>query len=407
VGGAGCTQKLSLNAERFLCTSLSHTPPGREWLHPVGPSDEFLVRIADEAEQEVTLTGASGWRFAGFDEKPVRRGWRHAAIQLDSTSHPLRLTRHYSSHGRMPLVRQWTTVRNTGKSLLRVTRLDTFRLRVSPAPAALELHWINNFGRAMIPSPGNPIHRRTIDENTEHIVRTGPYSPDCAWFSLSIPGSGEYLIGGWEWSGPMSVGFGGGLEPCLLYGGLDSDGMSESLRPGESIASPVGWYGFAAGDLDDAAALSHDAVRSSLGPPLPEGFPWVGYCTWATALDEKRNPANEAGTHPWFPTEKNLLGQIDAASGIGCELFLWDYGWFPRVGDWWFDKARFPQGARPVSTAVHSHGMKLGLWFGFGNAVDESQVVREHPDWLAEYNGKPIPDDFFIRIGASSRRSTG
>jgi len=51
---------------------------------------------------------------------------------------------------------------------------------------------------------------------------------------------------------------------------------------------------------------------------------------------------------------------------------------------------------------VRKSGMKLGLWFGFGNAVRESKVVREHPDWLAEYNGKPIPDDFFIRTGAST-----
>jgi alpha-galactosidase len=29
-------------------------------------------------------------------------------------------------------------------------------------------------------------------------------------------------------------------------------------------------------------------------------------------------------------------------------------------------------------------------------------VAREHPDWLAEYKGKPIPDDFFIRTGAST-----
>jgi alpha-galactosidase len=28
-------------------------------------------------------------------------------------------------------------------------------------------------------------------------------------------------------------------------------------------------------------------------------------------------------------------------------------------------------------------------------------VVREHPGWLATYNGKPIPDDFFTRTGAS------
>lgn len=403
IGGEGCLQKLALTGGRYVCTSLRRSAKAREWIHPAEPSDEFQVRLADDQTRDVTLTGTSGWRFAGIEETSMDRGWRHTAIALESNVHAVRVTRHYAAHERLPVIRQWTGVTNTGTRPLRLTRLDIFRLRVSPIAAALELRWINNFGRAMIPSPGNPIQSRAIEENTEQFVRTGPYSPDCAWFSLNLPDSSQTIIGGWEWSGPMVVGFGGGLDPCLISGGLDPERMSETLAPGASFVAPVGWYGFLSGDQDVAAALSHSLVRDAMGPPLPErDFPWVGYCTWATAIDEKRNPANEPGTHAWFPTEKNVLGQLEAAAAIGCELFLWDYGWFPRVGDWWFDPARYPQGAKRVSRAVHERGMKLGLWFGFGNAVRESQVVREHPDWLAEYKGKPIPDDFFIRTGAST-----
>ncbi len=403
VGAAGIKQKLVLEEGRFTCRSLQNSGPGREWIHPAEPSDEFLLEISDADNQEYTLTGTSGWRLSGHDEKQGERGARVKVITLDSASHPIRVSRHYVMQERLPIVRQWTVVTNTGDRQLRIRRLDTFRLRVSPIPAALDLRWINNFGRAMIPSPGNPIQLRAIDENTEQSVRTGPYSPDCAWFSLGIPGVFESLTGGWEWSSPMVITFRGGVDPCLISGGLDPDGMTEALAPGASISSPVGWYGFVNGDLDDGAALSHALVRTQLGPALPEAqFPWVGYCTWATALDAERNPANEAGTHPWFSTEKNLLGQVDAAAAIGCELFLWDYGWFPRLGDWWFDQARFPQGPKRVSAAVHERGMKLGLWFGFGNPAEDSRVAREHPGWLAEYHGKPIPDDFFIRTGAST-----
>ncbi len=403
VGTARCSQKLALAEGRFSCRSLVNGATGREWIHPAEPSDEFLVQISDENNRETTLTGTSGWRHAGHEERVDEKGGRLTVITLESIAHPVRITRHYVSSASIPIVRQWTVVTNTGKLPLKIRRLDAFRLRMSPVPAALELRWINNFGRAMIPSPGNPIQLRAIDENTEQSIRTGPYSPDCAWFNLGISATGESLTGGWEWSGPMVVTFAGGVDPCLLSGGLDPEGMMEVLDPGASISSPAGWYGFVNGDLDDAARLSHTLVRAQLGPPLPkENFPWVGYCTWATALDAAGNPANEPGTHPWFSTEKNLLGQVDAAADIGCELFLWDYGWFPRLGDWWFDAARFPQGPKRIGAAVRKRGMKLGLWFGFANPVDESQVVREHPDWLAEYHGKPIPDDFFIRTAAST-----
>jgi alpha-galactosidase len=395
IAAGPCKQKLELRDGKFLCTSLA-SAAGREWIHPAEPSDEFLVRLGTG----VTLTGSSGWRLAGAEEHSIAHGWRETAIAVDSTAHPVRISRHYAVHADLPVIRQWTTVTNTGAVSLAITRLDTFRIRLGPAP--LELRWMNNFGRAMIPSPGNPIQSRAIEENTEQPIRTGPYSPDCGWFSLSLP-EGEALIGGWEWSGPMNVNLSGGVDPCLLSGGLDSDSMSEPLAAGATMVSPVGWYAFVRGDLDDAAALSHALVREALAPPLPErDFPWAGYCTWATAIDRERNPHNEPGTHPWFPTERNVLGQVEAAAAIGCELFLWDYGWFPRVGDWWFDPARFPQGPARVSRAVHDRGMKLGLWFGFGNADQPSQVAREHPDWLAEYRGKPIPDDFFIRTGAST-----
>ncbi|HEX8984181.1 MAG TPA: alpha-galactosidase [Bryobacteraceae bacterium] len=403
VTAAGCTQKLALVDGHYRCTSLRNAESGQEWLHPDESSDEFLVQIADTEKGSLTLTGKSGWRYVSFEEKRRDRGWHESAITLESDAHPVRVTRHYAAHERLAVIRQWTVVTNTGTRPLRVTRLDMFRLRVGPATRALELRWINNFGRAMIPSPGNPIQSRAIEENTEQLVRTGPYSPDCAWFSLGVPDSGELLAGGWEWSGDMAVGFGGGLAPCLIYGGLDPARMSEPLAPGARMVSPAGWYGFAGGGADGAAALSHALVRDALGPALPaKDFPWVAYDTWSASLDKERNPANEPGRDPWFPTEKNVLGQLEAAAAIGCELFLWDYGWFPRVGDWWFDPERFPKGPQSVTRAVHNRGMKLGLWFGFGNAMRESRVVREHPDWLAEYNGKPIPDDFFIRTAAST-----
>ena len=414
-------QRIVLKQGSLLCESLSCA--GREWIHPAAPSDEFLIIIGDKP---VTLTGGGQWKYVAHAIEPREHGWTELRIDLKSAGSPVTVRRHYWWHGALPVIRQRTAIRNDGSDTVLLRRIDSFRLRVGPVPQALELSWINNFGRGMKPNPGNPIHRRTIGENIEHEVRTGPYSPDCAWFSLAIaavpshnpidpladargsarspdrrPGRGEGLIGGWEWSGPMRIVFGDLKEPCLIHGGLDPEGMAEPLAPGATFEAPVGWYGFYQGDLDDAAHLSHHLVRDSLGPPLPAtGYPWAAYCTWASSLDED-SPFNEKGTHPWFPTEKNLVSQAEAAAGLGFELYLWDYGWFPRVGDWWCDPQRFPDGPRRVVRAVKDAKMKLGLWIGFGNADEKSQVVREHPGWLATYNGKPIPDDFFTRTGAS------
>lgn len=401
VGNRFFNQQLSLKQGRFTCTSLQFNSNDREWIHPSGTSDEFCVEISKPGDAPQALVGQDSWTYLHHSVKNGDRGWNHLTIEMKPASLPIEIQRHYLWRPELPLLRQYTTIKNSGSEVMVVHRLDCFRLRVSPLPDSLELCWINNFCRAMRPDPGNPIHYCSIDDNIETYLRTGPYSPDFAWFCLRLPGKSEGLIGGWEWSGPMAVAIGEMKDPCLIHGGLDAEGMAEPLEPGSSLDSPIGWYGFYSGDLDAAAALSHNLIRTGLAPSLPESdYPWVGYCSWSASLDEN-SPFNEKETHPWFPTEKNLLSQVEAAAELGCEFFLWDHGWFPQKGNWWCDPRRFPQGPKPLVDAVKKKGMKLGLWFGFGNADETSEVIRAHPDWLATYGGKPIPDAFFTRTAAS------
>lgn len=394
-GNDSLVQVVRLEAGRFFCASLRDLGAGREWIHPALPSLEFRIDLT-AGGREVQLTGAGPFRAARAETREAN-GWRTLKIELDQP--PFTVIREYVAHERLPVLRTRTSVRNDGGDTATLRRIDSLSIRVAPSPEPLDLYWINNFCRAMLPVPGNPIHRCSMTENVRQVLRTGPYSPDFGWFSLMTT-EGESLVGGWEWSGPMAVAFGDLVDPCPIEGGLDPEGMHEELAPGATFQAPMAWYGFSRG-LDEQAELSHKLVRTALGPPLPErGFPWIAYCTWSSSFLDIKNPYNEPGTHPWFPTERNLLSQVDAAAGLGCELFLWDFGWFPHIGDWWCDPRRFPNGPRTVARAVKQRGMKLGLWLGFGNADDISAVVRQHPDWLASYGGRPIPDRFFTRTAA-------
>ncbi|MCZ2078480.1 MAG: alpha-galactosidase [Bryobacteraceae bacterium] len=392
-------QKLALQDRSLVSRALINVRTGKEWIHPAIPSEEFFVSFSSEGGPPAVFTGKGPLRL--HKETTASTGdWTELRLKFELGDTPLRITRRYLCHRVLPVIRQETTLHNTGGVPLRIHACDAFRLRVAPTTAPLELHWINNFGRAMHPEPGNPIHHASVDDNSQHAVSTGPYSPDIAWFALAAPELRGGLVGGWEWSGPMTITFGDRRDPCLIHGGLDPLAFAEPLAPGSEFAGPMGWYGFYEGGLDEAAYLSHQLVET-LAPPLTmASAPWVGYCTWAASMDEK-SPHNE-GSHPWFPTERNILSQVDAAAELGCDLFLWDYGWFPRVGDWHCDPQRYPQGPAPVVRAVKRAGMKMGLWVGFGNADDLSEVVRQHPDWLATYGGKPIPDGFFTRTAAST-----
>lgn len=393
---------------QLRCRSLSDRAGGREWIHPTLPSDEFLVELSGlgaaaegtGAPPRVTLVGDSGWRLVDAT-RSTAKGWKLLEVGLASRIHPVEVRRTWAVHRTLPVVRQWTTVSNTGRAGLKLHRIDSFRLRLAPVAEDLELSWINNYCRGLKPSPAHPVHRRTVGTNVRHHVETGPYSPDCAWFTLEVPGTGAGITGGWEWSGPVSVGFGDWDGPCLVNGGLASEGMEEPLAPGTSFRAPAGWYGFHADGIEGAARLAaaFTASVSDCTPPRCD-WPWLGYCTWADSLDGEKSPFVKKGVHPWFPTEENVLSQVEAAAEAGFDLFILDYGWFPRVGDWWCDRERFPGGPKRIVRAVKDRGMRLGVWMGFAAADPEAAVVRDHPDWLAVYGGKPIPDAFPIRCSA-------
>lgn len=411
-------QSIVLDDEgRLSCRSLRAASGGPEWIHPTKPSDEFLLELsglegaagpaapgappaANGQSASVTLTGSSPWSLVDAS-RSAARGWKLLEVVLASRDHPVEIRRTWAVHRTLPAIRQWTAVRNTGRRALVIRRIDSFRLRLAPVPEDLELSWINNYCRGLKPSPSHPVHRRTVGTNVRHHVETGPYSPDCAWFTLEIPGTGTGITGGWEWSGPVSVGFGDWDGPCLVNGGLAPEGMEERLGPGASFRAPAGWYGFHTDGIEGAARLAaaFTSAVSDCAPPKRD-WPWLGYCTWADSLDGEASPFVGTGVHPWFPTEENVLSQVEAAAEAGFDLFILDYGWFPRVGDWWCDPQRFPGGPKRIVRAVKARGMKLGIWMGFAAADPGAAVARDHPDWLATYGGKPIPDAFPIRCSA-------
>ncbi len=66
-----------------------------------------------------------------------------------------------------------------------------------------------------------------------------------------------------------------------------------------------------------------------------------------------------------------------------------DDGWMPGrindragLGDWTVDARRFPRGLLPVAEACHARGMLFGLWVEPEMANPDSDLYREHPDWI-------------------------
>ena len=87
--------------------------------------------------------------------------------------------------------------------------------------------------------------------------------------------------------------------------------------------------------------------------------------------------------------EEKLVSIAEKAHDVGVELFVLDDGWFGErnndfagLGDWFENKERLPKGIDSLAERIRSLGMKFGLWFEPEMVNKDSELFREHPDWL-------------------------
>ncbi|MDX6327533.1 MAG: alpha-galactosidase, partial [Nocardioidaceae bacterium] len=153
-----------------------------------------------------------------------------------------------------------------------------------------------------------------------------------------------------------------------------------ALGTGESYATP--WVFFAAADdgLDGLAAVWHTWQRSL--PTHPGQQPVLLNVWEAVYFDHQLD---------------RLKGIADGAARAGVELFVLDDGWFRHrrddtagLGDWHVDEQVWPGGLDPLIAHVRGHGMTFGLWFEPEMVNPDSDLYREHPDWILSA-GRRIP----------------
>jgi alpha-galactosidase len=157
-------------------------------------------------------------------------------------------------------------------------------------------------------------------------------------------------------------------------------GAGELLRPneirlahGESYHAPTAYFSWSDTGLDGIADRFHTWMRAR--PQHPKSARPLVLNTW------------EAVYFDHDPARLEALARKAAA--IGVERFVLDDGWFMArrhdragLGDWEVDPAVWPDGLEPLADLVRSLGMQFGLWFEPEMVNLDSDLARNHPDWL-------------------------
>jgi len=87
---------------------------------------------------------------------------------------------------------------------------------------------------------------------------------------------------------------------------------------------------------------------------------------------------------------------LDAGWYTGCNGLKKNGSWWQNVGNWSVEKERFPRGLKPVSDAVHQVGSKFMVWFEPERVRPETQIAKEHPEWLIKL---PKEDNALLDLG--------
>ncbi|MDO5135761.1 MAG: alpha-galactosidase [Eubacteriales bacterium] len=93
--------------------------------------------------------------------------------------------------------------------------------------------------------------------------------------------------------------------------------------------------------------------------------------------------------------EEKILNIARKAKEVGVELFVLDDGWFGArnddrrgLGDWYVNREKLPAGISGLSRKIEEMGLKFGLWMELEMVNKDSDLYREHPDWIIGVPGR-------------------
>jgi alpha-galactosidase len=194
---------------------------------------------------------------------------------------------------------------------------------------------------------------------------------------------GRVWFGALAWSGSWSIHIDQDvLNQVRVTGGYNPFDFAYQLEPGQSLDTPVFYAGYTDDGIGEASRLMHQFERNRILPAHAQlKLRPVLYNSWE-ATEFK---VDEAG-------QERLA---EKAAALGVERFVVDDGWFGArnsdhagLGDWTVNLEKFPNGLKPLIDKAHGLGMSFGLWVEPEMVNPDSDLYRQHPDWVLNFNGR-------------------
>lgn len=165
--------------------------------------------------------------------------------------------------------------------------------------------------------------------------------------------------------------------------GLHPEQFEYILKGDEELVLPEAVFTYSDAGFERMTHSFHDGVRKHL-----QRGKWV----------HKHRPIlinNWEATYFDFDGDK-LFDIANKAKSLGIEMLVMDDGWFGNryddfrgLGDWLVNEAKLGQSLKTLADRINGIGMKLGIWFEPEMINEDTNLYREHPDFMVRVPGRP------------------
>jgi len=333
------------------------------------------VRFADG-------TRAVEWAYAGHEINEDEDG-ASLALRMRDRHYPLEITLHYRVHHDSDVIERGLTLDHSGAGdgPIEVLRADSAGWAL-PERADYRLSHVIGGWAAETQLKRDALAWGETTLTSRRGITSHQANP---WVMLDAGDATEEHGRVWSaalaWSGSWRITVRRGTDNRVrVTGGFGHDGVSWRLAPGEQLSTPSFAGLYTDGGFGAASRAWHAYVLDHVLPHSREVRP-VLYNSWeATEFD-----VDEAG-------QRKLAAR---AAALGVELFVMDDGWFGQrtsdtagLGDWAPNPDRFPEGLGPLAEEVHRLGMAFGLWVEPEMVNPDSELYRQHPDWVLHFENR-------------------
>lgn len=346
------------------------------------------------------------------DGKPDLKGLPHAWVKNNSEAQTLIVTLEdkktgllfdllYTIYRDRAVITRSVKVRNEGKEPVKLEKV-----------ASMQIDFVGRDFET-ITLPGAHAHERTIDRNhinqgihayqshrgtSSHQMNpflalvdpeTTEFNGDAYGFAFVYSGNHKFEVEKDQ------------IEQLHVNVGINDFDFNWQLKAGQSFQTPEVLMVYSDHGLNQMSqtfhSLIHDRIMRS---KFKDSLRPIVVNNWeATYFD--------------FDEEK-LKPIVDEAKKLGIEMFVLDDGWFGHrdddnssLGDWQVFDKKFPQGLGHFADYVHEQGLKFGLWFEPEMISYDSNLYKEHPDYLMQVPGRqpsPSRNQYLLDLGRKEVR---